>query len=176
MNPIEILFRLLLSASSTILLLSIYWINSKIYIELLGKNLSTGLYLLLPVLLTVLVLFFSKFLTKDDFQEGDTTEVENVNHQFLPSYLGYFFVSSSISNNTEVISTVYTILFLFTFISQSFYFNPIFMLFGYSFYQVKLKNGMKVILISKQKFKVAKDVKIPVAYKVNSFTFIDGGN
>ena len=50
------------------------------------------------------------------------------------------------------------------------------MLFGYSFYQVKLKNGMKVILMSKQKFKVAKDVKIPVAYKVNSFTFIDGGS
>ena len=46
---------------------------------------------------------------------------------------------------------LYIIVFVFTFISQTQYFNPIFLLFGYHYYHVLTPQGTKVFIIARGK-------------------------
>ena len=52
--------------------------------------------------------------------------------EFLPIYLGYFFVSVGVSEHFTM-AVVYLIVFVFTFLSQTQYYNPIYLLFGYHY-------------------------------------------
>lgn len=46
---------------------------------------------------------------------------------------------------------VYSMIFIFVFITQSNYFNPIYLLFGYHYYKVTTNEGTRVFLIVKGK-------------------------
>ena len=96
----------------------------------------------------------------------------HANNSFLPSYLGYFFVALSVGN-WETLWFVYGVLFIFTFLSQALYFNPLFLIFGYEFYNVKTKNGTAIFLISRQKYKTPSDIYISTAFRINNYTFIE---
>ncbi|WP_250691232.1 hypothetical protein, partial [Escherichia coli] len=85
-------------------------------------------YFLIPVVLTKVSLVLSAVLGKDEFKKGEVISVEHANNSFLPSYLGYFFVALSI-NNWVALFFVYGVLFIFTFLSQALYFNPLFLVF-----------------------------------------------
>lgn len=65
--------------------------------------------------------------------------------------------------------------FLFTYKSQALYFNPIFLLFGFNFYNVKDTSGKTIFLVTKEKIKSPKSYSCDKAYRVNDFTFIDRG-
>lgn len=135
------LFKILLNISSTSLLLSIYFIKSQYYIldltwfyrvipnhwiEPISK-LSLLFYFLIPFIATATVLWLSKYLGRDEFKQGEVKELEYVNDNFLPSYLGYFFVALSIpDNNLFLLFVMYGIIFLLVSCSKSFYFNPVF--------------------------------------------------
>ena len=93
---------------------------------------------------------------------------------FLPSYLGYFFVALSI-NNWETLSFVYGVLFIFTYLSQALYFNPLFLLFGFEFYNIKTKNGTAIFLISRNKYKKPNEIDIEKAHRINNYTFLERG-
>lgn len=67
-------------------------------------------------------------------------------NEFLPIYLGYFFLATGISGNL-VMLWVYAIVFVFTFLSQTQYFNPIYILFGYHYYHVLSHEGTRVFVI-----------------------------
>jgi len=86
--------------------------------------------------------------------------------------LGYFFVALSI-NNCETLWFVYGVLFVLTYLSQALYFNPLFLLFSYEFYNIKTKNGTAIFLISKERYKKPDDIQIPLAYRINNYTFIE---
>lgn len=133
---------------------------------------SYTLYILIPIALTWGSLFLSSKLGKDEFKEGDIISVEHANNSFLPSYLGYFFVALSISSWSSLFF-VYGVLFAFTFMSQALYFNPLFLLFKYEFYNIKSKSGASIFLISRHKYKVPKDITIPIAFRINNYTFIE---
>ena len=77
-------------------------------------------------------------------------EFSLADNEFLPTYLGYFFVSLSISDYITMIY-LYLIVFVFTFLSQTQYFNPIFLLFGYHYYHVSTERGTKVFVIKRGK-------------------------
>jgi hypothetical protein len=113
-------------------------------------------------------------LGKDEFKAGKVASIEHANNSFLPSYLGYFFVALSIGN-WETLWFVYGVLFVFTFLSQALYFNPLFLLFGYEFYNIATKNGTAIFLISKERYKKPDDIQIPLAYRINNYTFIERG-
>lgn len=178
-------FRILLTVNATSLLVIIYLVQKGYTLDILFKDVpwlscistfpdiaSYFLYLLIPVLSTRLSIFLSRYLGKDDFKSGDIVSVEHANNSFLPSYLGYFFVALSI-NDADTLCFVYLVLFVFTFLSQALYFNPLFLLFGYEFYNVKTKSGAVLFLISKEKYKAPSEVLIPVAYRINNYTFIE---
>lgn len=182
---INILFRLLLTFNATSLLVIIFLVQKK---YTLGYFLqfypqfgflsnwhplnSYLLYLLIPVLFTGLSILLSQGLSTDDFKEGDAVNIEHANNSFLPSYLGYFFVALSISS-WSTLFIVYGVLFIFTFLSQALYFNPLFLVFRYEFYSIQTKGGSAVFLISKYKYKTPKEIVISKVYRINDYTFIE---
>ncbi|OMH27840.1 hypothetical protein [Motiliproteus sp. MSK22-1] len=175
-------FRLLLTFNATSLLVIIFLVQQghtlgKLYpgcswLVALPNAASYLFYVLVPVLLTGLSILLSSCLGKDEFKQGEVENIEHVNNSFLPSYLGYFFVALSIGN-WETLVFVYGILFVFTFLSQALYFNPLFLVFGYELYNIKTTSGSAVFLISREKYKKPEEVVMPTAYRINNYTFIE---
>ncbi|WP_198287478.1 hypothetical protein [Photobacterium marinum] len=180
------IYRLLLTFNATSLLMLIFLVQKGYSIGhffpkcpyLVGtpNYLSYLAYLSVPVLLTGLSIILSSLLGKDDFQPDEISSIDHANNSFLPSYLGYFFVALSVGN-WETLWFVYGVLFVFTFLSQALYFNPLFLLFGFEFYNITTKNGTSIFLISRYKYKKPSEVDVPLANRINNYTFIErGGN
>ncbi|MCM3241550.1 hypothetical protein M3598_02225 [Cytobacillus oceanisediminis] len=146
------------------------------------------LYFLLPVFFTYLSLLLSSLLSNDSLEKSKKViekegkertielskiaEVEQANNSFLPSYLGYFFVALSIPY-FETLIFVFLLLFIFTFFSQTLYFNPLFLLFGFKFYYLTTINRTKIFLITRKSLKDPKNINLPNLKRINDFTFID---
>lgn len=133
-----------------------------------------GWYLLLfglYILITYGLLYCSRWLGADTI-EGGITSIEPANNTFLPSYLGYFFVGLSVPN-LETFVFVFGILFVFTFVSQTLYFNPLFLLFGYHFYYVSTTGCTNIFIISKYNIKNIDNLSFPNLKRVTDFTYID---
>lgn len=180
---INIAFRLLLTINATSLLLIVFLVHkgytlsyffSTGWLLLVPDMFSYAFYFMCPVLLTGVSIILSPFLGKDEFRGGEVYSIEHANNSFLPSYLGYFFVALSIGN-WETLGFVYCVLFLFTFLSQALYFNPLFLVFGYEFYNVETQSGTRLFLISRAKYKRPDEVEVSVAYRINDYTFIERG-
>lgn len=177
-------FRVLLTFNATSLLLIIFLVKERCTLGKIFENfailqkipeiLSYGLYFLVPMLLTGVSILLSSKLGIDDFKKGEVESIEYANNSFLPSYLGYFFVALSVNNWTTLIF-VYTLLFIFTFSSQALYFNPLFLIFQYEFYNIKTVAGTTIFLITKKKFRKPAEVEIEKVFRINNYTFIDRG-
>lgn len=178
-------FRILLTFNATSLLVIIFFVQKGYalghflsgvtyfgWTAALPNAVSYLFYLAIPILSTGLSIWLSKYLGKDEFKAGEVASIEHANNSFLPSYLGYFFVALSIGN-WETLLFLYGVLFLFTFLSQALYFNPLFLLFGYEFYNITTKNGTAIFLISKARYKKPDDIQIALAYRINNYTFIE---
>ncbi|WP_419879294.1 hypothetical protein [Brevibacillus centrosporus] len=176
------LFRLFLTFNATSLILVVYLVKERCLLEnilplfsKLPDFISYTIYFMIPLVLTFLSLFFSKFLDNDSIQSDDHSaikEVEQANNAFLPSYLGYFFVALSVPH-FETLVFVFVILFVFTFLSQTLYFNPLYLVFGYQFYYITTDTNVKVFIITKRILKNPYDLSFPKLKRINNFTFID---
>jgi hypothetical protein len=122
--------------------------------------------------LTYISLLLSKKLAIENLNEGDIINVEYANDAFLPSYLGYFFVALDVPNS-ETLWFVYPLIYLFTFLSQTLYFNPLFLVFNYHFYNLTTVNNVRIFMITKKKFKDPSTVSFPYLVRLNDFTYID---
>ena len=175
------LFRILLTFNATSLLLIIYCIQKKVTLHdlfpiratcQLPDYASYFAYALIPIVLTAVSIKLSSCLGKDEFKLGTVKNIEHANNSFLPSYLGYFFVALSISDG-ETLAFVYSILFIFTLLSQALYFNPLFLLFRYEFYNVTTVSGATLFLISRERYKVPDKICIESARRINDYTYIE---
>ncbi len=176
---INLIFRLFLAFNATSLILVVYWIKSGITIKLvppcilnLPNYVSYLLYVAGMILLTYISLLIAKWLDSDSITKGAIVGVESANNSFLPSYLGYFFVALDVPNY-ETLYFVYTIIFAFTFFSQALYFNPLFLVFGYQFYNLTNENQVRIFIITKQKLKDPSIVAFPNLLRINDYTFLD---
>lgn len=131
------------------------------------------IFIVVTIFLNWIVIQMSKWLSDDCINSG-VKSVNLANNDFLPTYLGYFFVALSIPNNITMILT-YFIIFVFTYVSQTLYFNPIFLCFGYKFYHVEIANGVKHLIISKRNIKNIDGLSFNNLKRVNNFTFIEFG-
>ena len=178
------LFRLLLTFNATSLMIMVYAVKSDStlarafhkapYLVNLPNYVSYISYIVVIVGSTCASVWFSSFLGKDDFKRGDIVGLDHANNVFLPSYLGYFFVALS-ANNWATFLFVYSLVFVFTFRSRALYFNPIFLLIGFDFYEIRTKNGSGLFLISRNRYKVPSDVDVSSANRINDYTFIERG-
>lgn len=175
----NLLYRLLLTFNATSLIIVIYLIKQELPINklfailpLCPSYISYLIYILIPIFFTYLSLIIANYLGKSNIVKGSITEVEQANNAFLPSYLGYFFVALSV-NNCDTLFFVFLILFVFTFLSQTLYFNPLFLFFGYHFYYIKTVNKVKLFVVSRQKINQPDEVEFSKLRRINNFTFID---
>lgn len=178
-RPTNYMYRLLLTFNATSLILVIFLIKEEATLNGLHEKLdnlpnfiSYIIYFFIPIILTYLSLYISKFLGDSNINKGSIIEVENANNAFLPSYLGYFFVALSV-NNCETLIFVFAILFVFTFLSQTLYFNPLFLIFGYHFYNISTSNKAKLFVITKNEINKVDDIEFTKLKRINNFTFID---
>lgn len=185
---VNFLYRILLTLSSTSLLLVIFWVKKRFVIKwglispkfcMMPNFASYFLFLIIPISLTLASLFLSRFLDNDDLgmvdQKSVIMDVEQANNAFLPSYLGYFFVALSIDECSTLVF-VFSILFVFTFLSQTLYFNPLFLLFRYHFYYLTTINRVKILVITRKILKNPVSIDLPKLKRINDFTFIDRKN
>lgn len=150
----------------------IYLVTNNVYIRKMGK--CSIIVYIIGILLFTVVCILGKGMLPDENMEG-VQDISLANDTYMPSYLGYFFVALSIPrNNLLVFWVVFGIIYIFTFFSQSSYFNPLFLLFGFNFYNVTSSNHTKVFIISRKKdIRSAKDVSFHELKRINDFTFID---
>lgn len=168
----KLFYRFLLTLNSLVLLLIVYFVKEYKWIPKLGVY-SVIIFVLIPILLSAICLWIANFLSRDTI-EGGITDVEMVNNSYLPSYLGYFFIALSVQRDKYIaLILVFGIVFVFTYCSQSLYYNPMFLVFGYKFYYVTKSNGLKVFIISKKEIKTTKELQFPNLRRINDFTFID---
>ena len=64
-------------------------------------------------------------------------------------------------------------LFVFTFLSQTLYFNPLFLIFRYHFYYLTTTNEIKIFVITRRILKAPKETEFEKLKRINDFTFID---
>lgn len=171
----HVLFRVMLTFNASSLLIVIYQVKTPFILDGLEGPSRWGFNLgmiLIPLGLTGISILISAKLGEDSFDKDSIVSLEHANNAFLPSYLGYFFVALSIPN-IETLIFVYLIIFLFTFLSQALYFNPLFLVYGFNFYTAKTRSGTSIFLISRKTYRTPMDVEISSARRVNGFTFIE---
>lgn len=106
------------------------------------------LYLAIPIALSLLSLCL--FSLVGDEQIEKCQEFSLADNEFLPIYLGYFFLAAGIDDST-VMAFVCCIVFVFIFISQTQYFNPIYLLFGYHYYHILSNKGTRIFVLARGK-------------------------
>lgn len=141
---INFIYRLILTLNATSWMVVIYGIKEHWHIQNLPAWVAGIGLLLIPVVLSILSILTSALFGKDTIKRCQ--ECNLADNEFLPVYLGYFFVSLSI-NDLPTLLFLYGIIFVFTFLSQTQYFNPTFLLFGYHFYHITTEQGTKVFVI-----------------------------
>lgn len=188
MNFLEKLYRYLchfnMALAATSLLPAIYFVKVGVSIfhtkcEILNTCFDLTAILGVPIIMSFFALSWMKKQGEDSINNG-ASEIAPVNHEYLPVYLGYVFVSLSLPvlpyNNIDWLTliVVYCLICLFVTSSKTLCFNPIFIIFGYGYYQVATRNGVKVFVITKRK--IRKGDGNPVfsrLRKVNELVFID---
>lgn len=169
------LYQLFLAFNSTWLIAVVFLVKEKYVFSFIGKlsmYYSWGIFILIPIILTILSFLIAITLPKDNLQRNSVMEIELANNNFLPTYLGYFFVSLGV-NDIPTLVVVFLIIYIFTFLSQTLYFNPIFLLFGYHFYFVKTSANIKIFLITKRKLKTPGNDNFNNLRRINDYTFIE---
>lgn len=168
----RLIYKLLLTADAVAWMWVVYVINEDIsFLHL--KSWAFGIILIVA---TVMLGLLMVWLTKKLGNESDVTsckECSLADGEFLPVYLGYFFVALSVSNIITMVA-VFIIVFIFTFLSGTQYFNPIFLLFGYHYYHVLTDNGTKIFVIRRGRIiRNPKDIELVSLKRINDTTFIE---
>ncbi len=182
---LNFIYRLFLTFNSTSLIIVVFlvkeqcvidWENLPFQLTFIPDYISYIIFFLVPVILTFISLPIANRLEGDSLEKvngkSKIVEVEQANNAFLPSYLGYFFVALSVPY-CETLIFIFAILCLFTFFSQTLYFNPLFLLFRYHFYYLTTTNRTKVFIITRKSLKNPDDIDLPKLKRINNFTFID---
>lgn len=169
------LYQLFLAFNSTWLIAVVFFVKEKYLLKIIDKYsmyYSWFLFILFPIMLTGLSFLIVRKLPKDNLQSNSVLEIELANNNFLPTYLGYFFVSLGV-NDIPTLIVVFLIIYIFTCLSQTLYFNPIFLLFGYHFYFVKTTANIKIFLITKRQLKAPGNDNFDSLRRINNYTFIE---
>ncbi len=164
------LYKIVLTLNATSWMIVVYGIKERWHTRYIPTwMIGIGL-LLVPVLLSLLSLVIARKLGSDSLSKCQESSLAD--NEFLPAYLGYFFVSLSVPDNTTMVF-LYSIVFLFTWLSQNQYFNPIYLLFGYHYYHVLTEQGTRVFIIARgQIIRNRKEMNFEQLKRINDTTYL----
>lgn len=164
------IYRIILTVSATIWMVVVFGIKQRWTFCIFPTEAVSVVLMLIPIVLSGISLMLSGAFEQDSVQ--NCKESVLADNDFLPVYLGYFLVSLSI-NDFTTLYFIYIIVFIFTFLTQTQYFNPVFLLFGYHFYHVVTSQGTTIFLIVKGKaIRNVQDIKFTNMRRLNDTTYI----
>jgi hypothetical protein len=167
---LNVLYNLLLSLSATFWMVVLYGIKEKWSIGALSTWMVGILLLIVPVILSGISLCIARMLGTDSLRECE--EINLADNEFVPTYLGYFFAALSAPDRTTMMF-LFGIVFAFTFLLKTQYFNPIYLLFGYHYYHIKTSQGTQLFVIVKGRvIRNRKDVAFQQLKRINDSTYI----
>ena len=168
----NLVFRILLTVNATVWVIVVYCIKEELTILPITPFYFSITLLLIPVILSFVTIWLTMFLGKDNIK--NCAKIEEADSSFLPVYLGYFFVGLSI-DKIQPLVFVYLIIFIFTFVAQTQYFNPMYLLLGYRFYKIETTEGTRVFLITKKALRKSIGVEFSDLRRINDTTYLDMG-
>lgn len=177
------LYNIIYTFTATSLFIFVYLVKEHICIDL--PKFSDNLDFLASILIYILaILYFAGFcillqrLNSNKDNLGSIKEIEYADNSFLANYLGFFFVALSLpkwgcfyDNIANIV--IYAIIFLFTLFSHSAYYNPVFLILGFKFYNAKNQDDVKILLITKRNLKKLSDWNDVPLHRINNYTFIE---
>lgn len=121
--------------------------------------------------------FLSLVFTRKVFPAGETlivNEEKPIESVAVPTYIGLFVITIGLSEIPEATSwIILLVLFLFwTRLEKIFYFNPIWLFFGYRFYEVKSSNKNTYTLVTKRGRLKGKQ-SFENLRRINNYTFLE---
>lgn len=168
------ILRLFLTFSSVSFFLIVFLLHNEVipFESLLGKFtwMIYVAYVLIPFLLAKVALGICMVMAKSSITKAISLEASN--NDFLSNYLAFFFVALSI-NGVIIFWVVFGMTILFTFVSRVSYFNPVFLVFGYNYYYLITGENVKIMLISKKKYKNPTSFRAIEVGRINDYTFIE---
>lgn len=172
-NAMSGLLNIFLTFAATSWMGVLFVAHSKVSFWGLSSSVCSFLLVLVPIVLSWISLGLTRFLSND--QLCHCKEVVLADHEFLPVYLGYFFVALGL-DDTFVFLFTYLIVFVFTFFSQTQYFNPVFLLLRYHVYHVQTCAGTRVLVWAKGPvIRNCESAVFENVKRVNSTTYIARG-
>ena len=168
-------YKFLLTISSTLWFLVVWCI--RFFLKKAEEDFSKMeicficiIILLIPFLFAYILKLFVKFFSKETINNVKSCILAD--NEFLPIYLGYFFVALGIEMWIELI-VIYILIVIFTFVSNTQYFNPSYLIFGYHTYHVETELGTHLILLIKGKILRNKnEINNMHFYRLNDTTYI----
>lgn len=167
---VNFLYKLLLTFNSTSWVIVVYGMKQKWTIGNCPYWLISIVLLLIPIFTSFMSTLCFKGLSKDTVTL--CSQIENANNAFIPTYLGYFFVGLSV-DSYQLLIFVYVVIFVFVLAGQGQYFNPIYLLFGYKFYNVLTCKGTRLFIITQRDIRSTKDSEFPVLRRINQTTYVE---
>lgn len=168
---INLVFRVMLSFSATSWMIVVYLIKTHFSVLSLPALPTMLVIITVTIILSALLLRLTKRLEKDEVV--NCVSFDLADDTYLPIYLGYFFVSLSI-DDYYTLWLVYSIVLILSTLMNA-YFNPVFILFGYHYYQVTTSNGTQLFVICKSSERNPAGVKLFDLYRINNRTYISHG-
>lgn len=167
-------YKALLASSSTFWLVIVFLTKEKFTIMSIPYQIFDIMLALFVIIISWLTLKMSKYFGIE--QLSDAQEITLSDSEFLPTYLGYFFVGLSIPSDMWCLVIVYSLVLIFTYLSSAQYFNPVYLLFGYHFYKIKTINGTNIFVVVRGKI-IRNNLNIDFKYlrRINDTTFINYG-
>lgn len=166
----NLIFNLFLTLSATSWMVVVYLIKENFSILSIPVVLFDILLIFVPIVLALFSMLIMKALGTDSLH--GCKELELADNQFLPVYLGYFFVSLSI-NDRKTFLFVFAIVYIFTLVSQTQYFNPTLLLLGYHYYNIVTEADTKVLVILRGKvIRNKNNLCLDNLKRINNTTFI----
>lgn len=138
---------------------------SHYYIVLMS---SVVISLLLPLPLFSL----SSYLEICQLEYSNIKGVEAADATFVPMYFAYVFVGLSIQSLMSLL-LCYALLVLISFCAQTYYFNPLYYLFGYKYYFVTNSVKHKLLIMSRRRIPLDTKINFNRLARINDFTYID---
>ena len=167
---LNLLFKILLTINATSWMLVVYWIKESVTVWQIPQWLFALILLCIPVVLSIISIWLVEFLGSDSL--NGCQEFGLADNEFLPTYMGYFFLSLGVEDQITLMY-MYLIVFAFTFLSQTQYYNPIFLLFGYHYYHIVTECGTRVFIITKGKVLRNKNsISFDNLKRINDSTYI----
>jgi hypothetical protein len=132
---------------------------------------------LLAVIVLLLFSYLSLLLAKAVFRPGETLnikEVKSIEAAAMPTYIGLFVIALGLGEDKirEGLTILAVLFVLWGLFERVFYFNPIWLFFGYRFYEIRTQQDNTFTLVAR-KSSLKGEMQLTNLRRINNYTFLE---